>query len=54
MSKDKEVCMKILGMIENQEKDANGEFVLSDGELLDSIYLYCKGVLKQHADKESK
>lgn len=54
MSKDKkDLAMKILDMIGNQEEDANGEFVLSDGELLDSIYLYCKGVLKEHADKES-
>jgi hypothetical protein len=58
------VCTEILDMIESQERDANGEFVLSDGEVLDSIHHFCKGVFKEFSnlhyrfvdeyDKESK
>ncbi len=46
MSDKKDLAMEILDLIGNQEEDANGELVLSDGDLLDMIYLLCKGVVK--------
>ena len=54
MKDEKDLAMEILDIIGNQEKDANGEFVLSDGELLDIIYLLCKGVIKEDNSEETR
>ena len=39
------VCTKILDMIDDQERSG-----LNDGEVLDSIHHFCKGVFKELID----